>query len=268
MKTEQYAKPHSVEEAYELLSRHDSAGLIGGGGYTNLSGQRFKLAIDLFDAGLDYVRDKDGAIHVGAMATYRAAETDPSLLALADGLIPCSIKDIVGVHMRNIFTVGGTVCGRYGFSHLNAALLALDAGLVFYIRGTLPLSDFLGGDVPERDILTEVVINKNRARGSFQAAYRSNTDFAVLAVAAVRLGDSVRIAVGARPGRALLADDAMKIVNDHLSSGKGSTEEIAIQAGVAAANELEFGRDARGGSVYRQRICSPLVERAVREVLS
>ncbi len=268
MRIEQYAKPDTVEEAYELLSGHKSAGLIGGGGYANLGGRRFERAIDLFDAGLDYVRDDEDEVRVGAMATYRAVETDPSLLALADGLIPCSIKNIVGVHMRNIFTVGGTICGRYGFSHLNAALLALDADLVFHKRGLIRFADFLGGDVPERDILTEVVISKNPTRGSFQAAYRSDTDFAILAVAAVRLGDSVRIAVGARPAMAVIADGATACVNDYLSSGKGSVEETAVQAGISAASELEFGRDARGGAVYRQRICPPLVERVVREVLS
>jgi CO/xanthine dehydrogenase FAD-binding subunit len=263
---EKYAKPRSVEEAWALLNGNEKAAIVGGGAWLRLSGRKLELAVDLFETGLDYIRRTGDRLEIGAMATYRQVETDPHILATSDGLIAKSVRDIVGVQMRNIFTVGGTVVGRYGFSHLNCALLALGADVEFHNGGRLSFADYLDGEGPRRDILTRVVVDGSQARGSFQAVQRYRNDFALLAVAAVRRDDGIRLAVGARPGRARLAEAAMAHLAD--SPSDGDWNAVAVRAGELATMELNFGDDHRASAEYRRIVCPILVERALKEVLS
>lgn len=263
---EKYAKPRSVDEAWTLLNGNKKAAVVGGGAWLHLSGRRLELAVDLYETGLDFIRRKGTRLEIGAMATYRQVETDPHILAICDGLIAKSIRDISGVQMRNIFTVGGTVVGRYGFSHLNCALLALGAEVEFHNGGRVSFTDYLGGQGPRRDILTRVVVDNSNARGSFQTIQRCRNDFALLAVAAVRRDDGIRLAVGARPGRARLAKTAMAHLAD--SPSDGDWKAAAARAGELATAELDFGDDIRASAEYRRMICPVLVERALKEVLS
>jgi len=266
MNIEEYVKPRSVDEAWSLLSGNDEAAIIGGGAWLHRGRRKLALAIDLFETGLDYIRWQDDELEIGAMTTYRQLETTPEVLEFCSGLVARSVRDIVGVQMRNIFTVGGTVAGRFGFSHLNCALLALGAQVEFHQAGRISLADHLAGEGPRQDILTKVVVDKTAVRGSFQAVHQSRNDFAALAVAAVRNTEQTVIAVGARPGRARLAAAAMAHLADSAAGADGSA--LAVQAGELAATELDFGDDQRASAEYRRLVCPALVERALKEVLS
>lgn len=266
MKIDEYVKPKSAAEAYALLNGNENAAVVGGGAWLRLSRRPIELAVDLYDAGLDFVRRSGDRLELGAMVSYRRIETDPEVNGFADALLKHSVRDIVGVQMRNIFTVGGTVAGRYGFSHLNCALLALGAEIVFHEHGPMSLDAYLSGEGPKRDIITHIVIDTADVRSAFQAARRVHNDFAMLAVAAARRGDNVRLAVGARPGRARLAESAMAHLASALSDGDAGA--MAVRAAELAAEELDFGDDQRASADYRRQICPTLVSRALQEVLS
>ena len=266
MRIGKYAKPESAAEAYALLAGNENAAIIGGGAWLRLSRRPIDLAVDLYDAGLDFVRRDGDILQLGAMVSYRRLETDPDVNGFADGMVRRTVRDIVGVQMRNIFTVGGTVAGRYGFSHLNCALLALGAEVVFHDHGPVPMDAFLGGEGPKRDIVTHVAIDTSDVRGAFQAANRTRNTFAMLAVAAARRGDDVRLAVGARPGPARLAEDAMVHIESAIATGDAA--DAPDRAGEIAAGELDFGDDQRASADYRRQVCPTLVSRALQEVLS
>jgi len=254
-----YLKPASLDEAAALLAEHADAAIIGGGAYLRLAGRRFEVAVDLFDAGLDYVRATDEGLEIGAMATYRMLETEPALRGYADGMLARSVERIVGVQMRNLVTMGGTVYGRYAFSNLTTALLALGADVTLHQAGRMPLADFLDTKPGRGDILASVILPADPGRAAWQELTRTHNDFAVLNVAAVRRDGATRSAVGARPGVARLCSGAMAAVD-----GGGDPS----RAGEAAAAELEFGDDVRASSDYRRTLCRVLVMRAVEEVLS
>lgn len=254
-----YLKPASLSEAAALLDEHADAAIIGGGAYLRLAGRSFGVAVDLFDAGLDYVRATDEGPEIGAMATYRMLETDPVLRVYADGMLARSIERIVGVQMRNLVTVGGTIFGRYAFSNLTTALLALGAEVSLHRAGRMPLEAFLDSRPERGDILASVTLPAAPGRAAWQELTRTRNDFAILNVAAVRRDGATRIAVGARPGVARLCPAAMTAAD----GGDG-----AARAGEAAAAELEFGDDVRASGDYRRTLCRVLVTRAVEEVLS
>jgi CO/xanthine dehydrogenase FAD-binding subunit len=258
MSVRTYLKPASVDEAAALLAEHERAVIVGGGAYLRLGARSFEVAVDLFEAGLDYVRESDAGLELGAMATYRMLETDPATRAYADGVLVRSVERIVGVQMRNLVTVGGTIFGRFAFSNLATALLALGAEVNLHRAGRVPLEVFLGGRPERGDILVSILLPAAGGRAAWQELTRTCNDFAVLNVAAVRRDDQLRIAVGARPGVARLCPKA----------AVAALAEGPARAGEAAAAELEFGDDVRASADYRRAICPVLVARAVEEVLS
>lgn len=260
MSVRAYHKPASLAEAADLLAADPKAAIIGGGAFLRLGGRSYETAIDLFDAGLDYVRETDDGLELGAMATFRRLETDPLTVGYADGLLVRAVERIVGVQMRNIVTVGGTVFGRYAFSNLTTALLALGADVVLHVGGRMSLEAFLASRPARGDMLAAVRLPCDPGRAAWRDLTRVRNDYAVLNVAVVR-GDTSRVVVGARPGLAQLCPDAAAIVD-------AGGDDAPARAGAAAVAELDFGDDLRASADYRREICGVLVSRAVEEVLS
>ena len=259
MSIREYVKPASLDEALAVLDGPAKAVLLGGGAYLRLGAASHEVLVDLYELGLGGVRATADGLELGGAATYRELETAPAAQTFADGLLPRSVERVVGVQLRNVVTVGGTLAGRYAFANLTTALLALDATLVWHRTGRRSMDEHLAAKPAVKDILTAVQVAGGDVRGAWQDLTRTRTDFAVLNVAAVRRGDAWRIAVGSRPGIAVLATAAATV------AAQGG---IAAAAGDAAAEELDFGSDLRGSAAYRQALCRTLVTRAVEEVLS
>lgn len=257
LEIEQYHFAESLEDAALALKSSPGATLLGGCGYIRLGARKISTAVDLSRLGLNYVRKTDQAIEVGAMTTLREFETNPLLNSLCGGLLSQSVAGIVGIQLRNCVTIGGTIGGRYPFSDPITALLALDAKVETFEGGIMSLETLLQLK-SFKDIVTRIVIPLSSSRGAFQSIRKSATDYAVLNVSAVKNELGIRLAVGARPGRAVLASE----VQDYLM-GKQITPETAEQAGKIAGDTLEFGDNPRGSKAYRQAICPVLVKRAL-----
>ncbi|HEX3033033.1 MAG TPA: FAD binding domain-containing protein [Bacillota bacterium] len=263
----EYIKPETLDQAFQLLTENRRNTLLGGCGFLHLGNKRIRTAIDLSGLGLDFIEETDTTIEIGAMTTLRTLETSHLLNKYCSGVIPASVKHIVGVQLRNLVTVGGTVYSRYGFSDLLTALLVLDAQVVLHGAGKLGLAEFLqeasgkGQQGRRQDLLLKVVLPKTDRKAAFMSLRGSQTDYPVLNAAVSALDGDWKIAVGARPGRASLAPQAAGVL-----TGQQVTQELAEQAGQVASQELVFGTNARGSKEYRSQLCRVLVARAVREV--
>lgn len=261
LQIENHLTPSTLAEAYETLTLVPGSLVLGGCGYIRLGDRTIATAIDLSRLGLDFVRETDLTVEIGAMTTLRTIETDTLCRSLWHGLLPKSVENIVGVQLRNCVTIGGTVAGRYPFSDPLAALLALDARLQFHHHGELSLEEFLAGQ-GVKDILVNIIIAKEGQLGAFQSLRRTKTDYAVLNVAVAKTGNGgYRVVVGARPGRAMLVPEA----GDYLRIN-GVNETTAREAGTIAAAVLQFGDNPRGSGEYRKAICPILIARALMEV--
>ncbi|MGI6684085.1 MAG: FAD binding domain-containing protein [Bacillota bacterium] len=258
----QYVFPESLAEAYRLLQADSGNTIIGGGAYLRLSNKIIETAIDISRLDLDFIREETDSIEIGAMTTFREIETSPLLKKYFSGILPESVKDIVGVQLRNIVTAGATVYARFGFSDFITALLALDVEVELYHAGRMPLEKFLKEGAP-RDILVKLVIKNTAGKASFQAMRNSYGDYAILNAAVSKLGDHWKIVVGARPGRGEIAREASKYLEQC-----GLTPEEIEEAARMAAKELTFGSNIRGSREYREAICPVLIKRAVQEVLA
>lgn len=257
---EEYAMPASVAEAYARLTSEPNAAIVGGGFFLRQADRRIGVALDLSRAGLDFIRETDQGIEIGAMTNLSALAKSPLLLDNLGGLIPAAAGHLPGTQMRNMVSVGGTVFGRYGFSELLTAFLALDGRVVLHQGGAIGIADFLALKGKIVDIVEKVVLEKRPLRASYQVFRHSAGSLPILNVAVARNGREYRIAVGARPGAAALATEAMEF----LRVNEPGAEAAARAAGRAAA--LDFGNDRRATAAYRRELCRVLVQRALLEV--
>lgn len=264
LQIENYLYASNLGDAYQTLHSTPGSVVLGGCGYLRLGTRKISTAIDLSRLELDYIRETGDTIEIGAMTSLRTIETHPVISTLCNGVLSSSVKDIVGIQLRNCVTLGGTVAGRYPFSDPITALLALDTHLKFHHHGSISLTEYMEGK-GLKDILEKIVIHKENSRAAFTSVRKSATDYAVLNVA-VSVGsantDTCRIIVGSRPGRAIRALDAAKYIKEN-----GLDETTASKAATIATQELQFGDNPRGSGDYRKAICPVLIKRALLEVM-
>ena len=260
MEISTFVRAASLDEAYTLV--HEQKGFpVGGGAWSRLNARRVDLAVDLSALGLRYIRKKGSMIEIGAMSTARDIETSRELQAAFGRLFSDTAAHIVGVQMKNIVTVGGTVAGRYGFSDLNTTLLATGAEVVLYKEGTVGFDEFLSNRSNGPILIEKILVPAAGLSGAFTTVRTTVNDFPILNTAAVHSDTGWRIAVGARPGAARLAVEAAKI----LGAEKSPDSLLIGKAAEQAAAELSFGSDIRGSGEYRTAVCTTLVKRAVQE---
>ena len=280
MEVNHYMRPQTLDEAYSLIQK---GGLpVGGGCWLHMNSRSTDTMVDLCELRLDYIRevgsgDSKDLVEIGAMTTARAIETSPLLDDAFRGAFRHATEHLVGVQLRNLITIGGTVAGRYGFSDLITLLLALDARVNLYMQGQMSLGDFLSAPPKGPFLLESVVIAKN-PYVSFQSLRITRNDFAVLNAAAAFVAGAWRIVVGARPAAARLCPNAQAACNAACAAAQGqeatamvrpaAPSSYASAAAKAAAAETLFVSDTRGSADYRRLLCETLVERAIMEAAS
>ena len=251
-----------MQEAYEMLNSTPKAVVIGGGAYIRLGKRHVDLAIDMCNTGLNFINEKNKTIEIGATTTFRQLEKSELLKNYYGGVIPITVKDIMGVQIRNLVSIGGTIHGKYGFSDLITTLLALDCSVVLHKRGEMHLEKFLKEKGNPKDILEKIIIQKDDRIGAFMTLRNTSNDFSIINVAVCRKNRLCNIAVGSRPGIAVLATKAMNYMES-----SNMNEYDAEKAGQLASNELIFAGDLRASKEYRKQLCSVLVKRGLLEVI-
>jgi CO/xanthine dehydrogenase FAD-binding subunit len=257
----EYVKPKSAEEAYALLSGRKDAYVIGGGLFLRRGSRKIGLAIDLSDAGLDFIMETESTIEIGAMATLGDIGRSGLLKKQFCGILPAAVSGIVGTQLRNIATAGGSVYSRIGFSELITCLLVQNCSVTLHGKGEVSLKDFLKQGVKSKDILEKIVIRKEEVRASYQPFKNTYGGLPILSVAASRGERGYAIAVGARPGIAQLAEGATEFL-----SGKDIKAVMIEKAAEMASEELTFGSDRRASKEYRKQLAKTLIKRALAEV--
>lgn len=256
----EYRAPASVDEALGLLGL-DSTVLAGGQSLLpllNLRLARPELVVDINGlAELDYIRDEDGPLRIGAMTRQVTLERS-ELVRRRWPLLHKAVRLVGHTQIRSRGTVGGSVAHADPAAELPAALIALDAR--FELRSakgarSVAASDFFLGalyTVREPDELLvelEVPAQPQGAGTGFAEHARTHGDFAT-AGAAVVVGPEghARIALlgaGPVPARAEEAERA-------LAGGADAREAAAV-----AVRDVEDD--------HRRALCGELARRAIEE---
>lgn len=174
----------------------------GGGLWMRLQHRTIPCAIDLSACGLDQIEESDDAFVIGAMTPLSVLESHADFARATNGVFTAAVRDIVGPQFCNLATVGGSLYGRFGFSDVLGALLALECEVKFTGAGRMSLADLCEEGYP-RDVLERVVVHRRPYQASYKCLRRQAADFPVVNVAAAYWGDEWHVAVGARPCRAL-----------------------------------------------------------------
>lgn len=250
MQIKQYTKVRSLEEAWELNQKRGAV-VLGGCCWLRLSPQRIiSQAVDISGLGLQEITETEEAFYIGAMVTLRQAEQHEALAACTQGAMKESLCHIVGTQFRNLATIGGSVCGRFGFSDVWTLLLALRARVELYKGGVMTLEEF-GTCGAGKDILTRVILPKKNMQAAYASLRLNKTDFPVIACALAAYEDGVSCAVGARPARAQVKHAAWDAVQ-HMSG-----EEFAAYC----TDGFLYETNMRASAAYRRDMARVLCRR-------
>ena len=267
LKLTELKTPASLEEAYELLRLPHHTALAGGTLFQLQAGEP-TVGVELTHLLPNGIAEEGCQLRIGAMMALRTLETSPALQTGSLSILPASVRHLQGPALRNLITVGGTVGARFPQSEFLTALLALDAQVVLYRGGTVPLETFL--NAPPEDIICAngadnlitammkafinegervILVDREPGQTGFCAVRNSYVDQPVLCAAACLRKGLWRIAVGARPflaeGRTYPSDRNIR--------------EIAADCGAA----FRMGDDLKAAADYRRRICPVIVRRAM-----
>ena len=253
-----YKKVASLEEAWELNQKKLNK-IIGGMLWIKMTKGNVMTAIDMSGLGLNTIEETEEEFRIGCMVSLRQFEEHKGLDAYSNGAIKEAMRSIVGVQFRNLATVGGSVYGRFGFSDVLSVLHPMDAYVEMYKGGIIPLAEFMQMKY-DRDILVRVIIKKAKAKYCYQSVRIAKTDFPVPTCAAALNAEGVTIAVGARPGKAMLVKDEEKLVTLPI------TVEKAKAFAEYAAAKVPTSNTNRGSAEYRTHLVKVLAERAVMKL--
>ena len=247
MTIREYKRAESLEEAWQLNQKKPNR-ILGGMIWLKMETINVGTAIDLSGLGLDTIEENEEGFSIGAMVTLRQLEQHPGLAAYTHGAMREAVRHIVGVQLRNLATVGGSIYSRFGFSDVLTLFLALDCEVELYRAGRMPLAQFAAMPY-DRDILTHICLRKTPGlKVQYQSVRATQTDFPILTCAAARTAQGqYRFAIGARPMKAVLVTP--------------DCDPAQMPAAVQAV--VKTGSNLRGSAEYRTHLTGVLVRRAV-----
>ena len=178
-----YFKAKTIEEAYAKLQEDPANLIIGGGAWLRLSKKVVNTAIDLEHVGLNQIKETKDSIEIDAYVTLREVEKSEVLAKLFSGIVNKGVNGIMGVALRNLVTVGGSIAGKYSFSDFITPLLAVNTEVEMYKAGKMSLEDFLKLRSREKDIIVKIIIKKEEILGYYYKMKKTGLDFAVVNVA-------------------------------------------------------------------------------------
>ena len=271
-----YRAAASAAEAVDLLARHgDEAKVLAGGQslvpMLNLRLARPGVVVDINGAGdLDYLREPDGTLVIGALVRQRALER---WAARRLPLLAEALRLVGHPAIRNRGTAVGSLAHGDPASELPALLLCLDGAVVarraagerVVAAGDLyqaPLTTSLAAD--ELVIEARLTLPPTGAGWGFAEVARRHGDFAMVGAAAVLWLDGARRVAGARlaffgvggtPARGSAGEAAL--------AGRAPDAALIREAARAAAADLSPDGDLHASADYRRRVAGVLAERTL-----
>lgn len=282
----EYHAAVDLEDAMVQLDQWGPDSKVLAGGTDLILAMKHKTSLPFCVIGLNkvrelaFVREENGTVRIGALATH--SELSKNALLNENAPVLCEALSLIGSwQIRNIATIGGNLCNASPAADSAAPLLALDARVVIADRAgekEMPLGSFFTGPgtttMAPNQILKEIVIARPRfpSAGCYLKLMRKKAvDLSLVGVAfqadADRSGQRLRrVAIGLggvapTPVRAPEAEAMLTGLNRN-EALKALTE--AARAAVAATKPIS---DIRASAGYRRTMVDVYVRRAGEKVV-
>jgi aerobic carbon-monoxide dehydrogenase medium subunit len=278
----EYHAPKNLAEAMRLAGQFGSDGKLLAGGHSLIPLMKLRLAapkhlIDITGiAELSYIREEDGRIQIGALATHFQLESS-ELLKSRCPLVPETAREIGDVQVRNKGTIGGSLAHSDPAADWPAAMVALEAEMLAvsvrgerWIPGKGFFVDLLATALQPDEILTAIRVPVLPARGgeAYLKLHHPASGFAVVGVAARVVldekGSIARIGVGVTGiGPKAYRPAAL----EEMLRGKSPSAKRLAEACAHAADGVEANADLYASAEYRQHLAEVYACRAIEKAL-
>ena len=282
MKSFEYRKVSTLEEAFRLFQEHGEAAKILAGGtdlFIKMRNQPLQpeILIDLKGIpGMDQVSyDPKAGLRLGALASIHRLETSP-LLRERFEVIAQGAASLGSYQIRCRATLGGNIGNASPAADMVPGLISLGARVKIAGPGGerfLPLEELFAGpgktNLRAGEILTEVQAPPLSGPTGFhyiKHSIRNAMDLAVVGVAVALSLNSPKDrceegkialgAVGPVPMRATKAEGCLK--------GQKLDEELISRAAILASEEAQPVTDIRASAEYRREMVRVITQRALR----
>ena len=276
----EYHRPDSLEEALQLLAEHGDEAKVLAGGQSLIPVMKLRLAapahlIDIGRLGMDSIAESDGRLTIGALARHRDLERS-DLLKSRYPVMAAAAPLISDPIVRNLGTIGGSLCHADPAGDWGSVMLALQASVVVRSGGgerELPITEFLEDTfttaLEPEEILTEVRVPQpsGSSGGTYLKMERKVGDFATVA-AAVHLSLSDGTIERAGIGLTAVGSKNLQATDAEASlAGAEPTEAAFAEAGRLAAEASSPVTDVRGSAEYKRHIVDVYVRRGLATAL-
>jgi carbon-monoxide dehydrogenase medium subunit len=225
--------------------------------------------------GLDYIREENGHLVIGAMTRESSLE-DSELVQSKYQLLADTARVIADPLVRNMATIGGNLAHADPANDHPATMLAYNAEVVALGPAgtrTIAIDDFFTGlfenSLAENEILTQIRIPTPgpNTGGAYLKIERKVGDYAISAVA-VQLTMNGDTCTAARIGLTNVSPVPMRASGaEQAIIGQVITAEVLQAAGQAAAAECDPSADLRGGEAYKRDLTRIIVKRVIRKAI-
>ena len=265
-----------------MLQRYGEEAKILSGGHSLIPMMKLRFAtpeylIDINDLpGLDYIKEEDGYLKIGAL-TREVALEDSELINSKYPLLLDTAKMIADPQVRNLATICGNLAHGDAANDHPATMLALNASIVITSstgERVVSINDFFKGffttALASDEILTEIRIPIPGAGsgGAYHKLERKVGDYATAGVA-VQLtvngsGTCSYVGIGltnvnSTPMRALRSEQML--------NGQVINQELIDQAADAASEDCSPSADLRGDEEYKRAMVGVLTRRTLKKAL-
>lgn len=266
--------PSTIEQAVEMLTAHPGARpMSGGASLVAMKNARLVEPDHVINlAGISalrgFERQADGALRIGAMVRHREI-ADASILTGDQAMIRQAAGVIANRVVRNMGTLGGAVGNADPAADYLPVLACADARVELagpdglrHLAMHEYLMDWYETALQPGEFVAAVILPPTGQGPSvYRKLARTPGDYATVSVACARVGQSVRVAVGACGPAPLRAPDAEAAILGRL------TDPVAVaDFGAALAALADPIDDVRGSAEFRRRLIPRMVAAAIRDV--
>jgi len=273
-----YYAPDTLQDAFRLL-RQDAEAKVLAGGQSLLPLMKLRLAsptaiVDITNLpGLSYIRDEGDHLAIGSLVTHSEVERN---VTIGDRftLIKDAVARIGDKQVRNLGTIGGSVCHADPAADLPTALLVADARFVISdgsgkraVHAKDFFVDFFSTTVGHDEILTEVQVPylPERSGSAYIKHAPREADFAIASVGTIvtleeggRRCREARIGLGSAGPTPLRAKPAEQFLK-----GRSLDEATIKEASEKAIEGADPPSDVRGGREYKMKVVKVLTRRSL-----